>query len=272
MYKAGVEDVTGKLKRHIWVILFAALTAGIIGVWLKITPPQFWAKIRLIGYALCHQLPGHSFFDGGHQFPLCARCTGMYLGSVLGLGVAWRQKYNAFPAAWVWGVFSFFLLAFGFDGINSALGLLPGLRQVYPSQNWLRLATGLGMGLAMGSLLIVALRQAILQDGKKRKLFEQPIEFYGILLCALLVGVLTLWSPSILRQALMLLSVSGAVLMLTLIYTVPISILLFRQKKAEAKPSLVLPVLAGFWISFLQLTAMAYLRFWLTGTWLPLNL
>ncbi|SRR6266851_700398 len=29
---------------------------------------------------LCHQLPERSFFIAGHQFAVCARCTGLYLG------------------------------------------------------------------------------------------------------------------------------------------------------------------------------------------------
>ena len=28
----------------------------------------------------CHQIPERSFFIGSHQFPVCARCTGAYLG------------------------------------------------------------------------------------------------------------------------------------------------------------------------------------------------
>jgi len=29
---------------------------------------------------LCHQIPERSFFIGGHQFAVCARCTGIYAG------------------------------------------------------------------------------------------------------------------------------------------------------------------------------------------------
>ncbi len=29
---------------------------------------------------LCHKIPERSFFIKGHQFPVCARCTGFYTG------------------------------------------------------------------------------------------------------------------------------------------------------------------------------------------------
>ena len=33
----------------------------------------------------CHQLPERSFFIRGRQFPVCARCTGVFLGYICGL-------------------------------------------------------------------------------------------------------------------------------------------------------------------------------------------
>ena len=37
---------------------------------------------------MCHQRPDRSFFIGGHQFPLCARCTGILVGYFIGVIVA----------------------------------------------------------------------------------------------------------------------------------------------------------------------------------------
>src|SRR5689334_678725 len=41
--------------------------------------------IFAIGGLICHQRPERSFFLAGHQFPVCARCTGLYLSAALGL-------------------------------------------------------------------------------------------------------------------------------------------------------------------------------------------
>ncbi len=253
------------------LVAFLAVTA--LGFWIALTPPGFWAKIRMIGYSVCHQLPGHSFFDAEHQFPLCARCTGMYLGSLLGLGFTWLQgKRSGFPPLWVWIIFILFFLGFALDGLNSALGVLPGLQQIYLSQNWLRLATGLGMGLAMGSLLAVAFTQAVWQNALEVRVFSRLSHFLMMLLAALAVGALVLWGPSIVKQALMLLSILGVLIMLTLIYTVPASMLLSGQAKVVAISALWLPLLLGFLIMILQIGGLAYLRYLITGTLLPINL
>ncbi|WP_053482486.1 DUF2085 domain-containing protein [Lysinibacillus sp. FJAT-14745] len=37
---------------------------------------------------LCHRLPSRSFFYRGVQFPICARCTGICIGYVIGIILA----------------------------------------------------------------------------------------------------------------------------------------------------------------------------------------
>src|SRR5262245_34381052 len=42
------------------------------------------ALVFPVGHFLCHQRPERSFFQDGHQFAVCARCTGIYLGAAAG--------------------------------------------------------------------------------------------------------------------------------------------------------------------------------------------
>ncbi len=44
---------------------------------------QFAVAIYHSFKTLCHQLPERSFFIAGHQFAVCARCTGLYGGFAL---------------------------------------------------------------------------------------------------------------------------------------------------------------------------------------------
>lgn len=48
--------------------------------------------IFAVGGVICHQRPERSFFWEGHQLPVCARCTGLYLSSGVGLlvWVGWK--------------------------------------------------------------------------------------------------------------------------------------------------------------------------------------
>jgi uncharacterized membrane protein len=45
------------------------------------------AFVYLLGSVVCHQIPERSFYVSGVQFPVCARCTGLYLGALIGLGI-----------------------------------------------------------------------------------------------------------------------------------------------------------------------------------------
>jgi uncharacterized membrane protein len=46
------------------------------------------AIIYAAGGLICHQRPERSFFLDGHQFPVCARCTGLYLSGAVGI-IGW---------------------------------------------------------------------------------------------------------------------------------------------------------------------------------------
>nr|WP_294999383.1 DUF2085 domain-containing protein [uncultured Methanobrevibacter sp.] len=45
---------------------------------------------------LCHRIPERSFFIRGHQFPVCARCTGFYTGLIayLILNFLYKHPYD----------------------------------------------------------------------------------------------------------------------------------------------------------------------------------
>ena len=59
------------------------------------------ALIFSAGSLICHQLPERSFFVDGYQFPVCARCTGLYLSGAAGvagwLGLKITRRWRALP-------------------------------------------------------------------------------------------------------------------------------------------------------------------------------
>jgi uncharacterized membrane protein len=50
-------------------------------------PAPYWYGLAFllygVGGVVCHQLPERSFHVWGAQLPVCARCTGIYLGAAL---------------------------------------------------------------------------------------------------------------------------------------------------------------------------------------------
>lgn len=47
---------------------------------------EIWVKLMTAGAKSgCHQMPERSFFIHGCQFPVCARCTGVFIGYLLAL-------------------------------------------------------------------------------------------------------------------------------------------------------------------------------------------
>ena len=51
-------------------------------------PYLFALSVYLTGRTICHQLAGRSFQLWGHQMPVCARCSGIYLGGAVAALIA----------------------------------------------------------------------------------------------------------------------------------------------------------------------------------------
>jgi uncharacterized membrane protein len=136
-----------------------------------------------IGYSICHQIPARSFFEGGYQLPMCARDTGTYLGflAVFAIFLVFRRQGKAqrpellIIAAGAIGI-GFYTL----DGFASQLDL-------YETNNFLRLASGLMMGIGMGMFLLLALAVLLHQGEERTAAFSR-----GDLLLAYALGALVL--------------------------------------------------------------------------------
>ena len=104
-----------------------------------------------LGYGLCHQLPERSFIAGGHQLPVCARDTGIYIGFAIALLVLWVLSRGRRPVElprWpVLVLLGLFVSSMAFDGLTSYAGLRP-------TTNELRLATGLATGWALATITL----------------------------------------------------------------------------------------------------------------------
>jgi uncharacterized membrane protein len=264
----------GATSKYLVVVAAILVFTG----WLLYTPPGFLGKLDAIAYAVCHRIAERSFHIGNIQLPLCARCTGMYLGAVTGLVFQSIRggKRSKVPGWGIIAVLVVFLVAFGIDGANSYLyllkqvrpGILPHIPNIYLPNNTLRLLTGSGMGLGIAAMLFPAFNQSIWSDCDDAHAGLAGWKAFGLLVGIQVVfDLLVLTQSPIVLYPVAIISVLGVVLLLTMVYTIVWVMITGQENKYTKIRQLWLPILAGFTITMIQTFGIDMLRFWLTGTW-----
>lgn len=116
-------------------------------------------KAHAVLHGLCAQTPSHTILLGGQPLPFDARMTGIYSGlAVIMAIVGARTRFRAagIPAWPLLGALAALVAIMAVDGFNS-LFLDIGMWHLYEPQNWLRLVTGAGAGVALGATLLYLL-------------------------------------------------------------------------------------------------------------------
>ena len=176
-----------------------------------------------MGYGICHRIPERSFFIGGHQLPLCARCTGTFLGSILGLTVMLllrRHRASRLPPIAVLGVLVMFTGLWAFDGVNSYLSFFPGLPNLYEPRNWLRLTTGMLNGLTLVIFAFPIFNFTLWREPTEERVIRNIWELLAIVPVVAFLVLVIQAEPDVLLYPLALLSSLGVLVMLTLINTI----------------------------------------------------
>jgi uncharacterized membrane protein len=264
----------GAASKYLVVVAVVLVFIG----WFLNTPPGLFGKADAIGYAVCHRIPERSFHVGSFQLPLCARCSGMYLGAVTGLifqsTLGWKR--GKAPHWSIIAALVIFVAAFGIDGVNSYLyllkqirpGLLPQIPNIYIPNNTLRLLTGSGMGLGIAAMLFPAFNQSIWSNYDDTRAALPGWKVFGLLLgIQISLDLLVLTESPVILYPLAIIGVLGVWLLLTLVYTIVWVMITGQDNKFTKLRQLWLPLLAGFTITLIQTAAIDMLRFWLTGTW-----
>jgi len=259
------------VQRVPWKKISYLLAGGILGVWLLGTPGGLLGKADAVGYAVCHRIDLRSFHFGERQLPLCARCTGQYLGAALGmvyLTILGNRRVGRPP----WRVIiplAAAAITYGIDGLNSYLHLLPNLSRfyLYEPNNILRLLTGTGLGLGISVVLVPAFHQTVWTKINLRPSLDGFRSLLGLLAAALLIDFLVLTENPIILYPLALISAGGVVGLLTIVYTMVWVMLLQVENQFTEFRQLWPWISAGFATALLQIAALDYVRYLFTGTW-----
>jgi uncharacterized membrane protein len=248
----------------------AAAAVITLSIWLLNTPPGLLGKADAIAFAICHRLVSHSIMLGEQAMPLCARCTGIYLGALVGLvtmSALGRGKAAGLPRRSLLIVLIGFIGIMGVDGLNSYATLLPGVPHVYEPQNWLRLVTGTLNGLALAALIFPVLNQTLWRDWQDRPALSSFRELGLMLLISAVVVALVLTNNINILVPLALLSVVGVLALLVALNTTILLLAIHRENRAANWVGALTPLLAGFTLAMIEIGAIDFVRFSIFHTW-----
>ena len=180
---------------------------------------------------ICHQIPAHCFYYGGHPLPLCARCMGTFSGALVALLTLWAMGQGRRSRLPSWQVGGLLIAATGFwalDGANSLARSFWGWHGLYTPSNTLRLFTGIGSGLALGVVLYPIYHFAMWGGTDGRRVLDRGWQI-GVLLLAevALAGIILAWRSA--PFFLWLVILVGAVV--TVFSTVNAALIVLLRKK-----------------------------------------
>lgn len=249
-----------------WLFLVVALL--VVATFLLSPPWTVLGKTRLVGYAICHQIPERSFHIHGQQLPLCARCTGIYMGALTGFALMWlwgRKRAANLPPVRITIVFVGFIFMLGVDGINSYLTFFPGMPHLYEPQNWLRLTTGTLEGLALSAFVLPVLNYTLWRDADKSSSSVQSFKELALMVAAggVIIVLIVLELP-VLLYPLAILSTLGVLFMLGSINTVIVLALARREGTAQTWRQVLLPTTIGLALAFIIIGGVDAARYFLT--------
>lgn len=262
-------------NRLTWIataLLLIAATA-----WVYFTPAGILGKADAVGYAVCHRITIRSFlFPDGRQLPLCARCSGTFLGVLVGLFVPGlllgRKRAGNFPSLALILILLAFSALWAFDGANSYGFLLSfqgmnNIPHLYTPSNPLRLMTGMGQGITMGSLLLPVANAMLWDDAKPDRTLDNIWHLLALVGIGAVLCVMLLSGLDIFLYILAVLSALGVVTIMTLIFTVVITSLLRRENKSHTLVDALPLLMLGVTGSLVLIGLIDLLRFMATGTW-----
>jgi uncharacterized membrane protein len=243
----------------------------IIAVFLLFPPVTVLDKTHAVGYAICHQIPARTFHINEVPLPLCARCTGIYLGALLaivGLTVTGRYRNVDLPPVPILILLISFMGIMGIDGINSYLSFFPGAPQLYAPQNWLRLTTGTFHGLAMAVIVFPVINGSLWRSSITR---NTPVlgsfkELFPYIAGCVVIILVVLWQQPFLLYPLAILSTLGVMMMLGIVNTMFVLLFTRREGYATHWRDIVIPILVGLAVSFLMIGGMDWFRATITQT------
>jgi uncharacterized membrane protein len=171
--RASPENyIPQSVSNHRPLLMWLIAAAGCVGMMLLIIGaplgmnsghPFFGLTIYKAFSYVCHQIPERSFFIAGHQFAVCARCTGIYAGftvaTLLYPLVRSLKQTDAPPRKWLF-----------IGAAPLAIDFAVGYLGIWENTHSSRFATGALLGAVAVFYVMPGLMDLSLREwGKKRE-------------------------------------------------------------------------------------------------------
>ena len=261
------------IKSTVLKVLLVLATLALLTVWLVKTPPGLLGKADAVAYAVCHRAPLRSFILGDRPLPLCARCSGTFLGGLMALVYVTRLgRRGDLPDLKTSLMLGTFAVAFGLDGLNSFARMIPARHRFTHRKTGCACSPAPAWGWASarcwrrcstrrsGSILTAGIR------------WEVGAKLAGLLGLAALLDLAILSQNPLIIYPLAVLSGLAVLAILTVVYTIIWVLLSKQENRYHNLKELWVPLTAGFLTALLQITLMDVGRLILTGTWAGINL
>ena len=227
-------------------------------------PPSCLEKADVVGSAVCGRLPTHSLHFAGRQSPLCARCTGTFVGAILGfvgLLILGKGKAAQMPPARALLLLVGFIIIMAIDGVNSYLSLLLGAPVLYEPHNTLRLLTGTLHGLAL-SIIIFPIFNFTLWKEPDNKPALAGLRDLGLIVAVFAIPMVLIVQTEMafLLYPVAIISVLGVLTMLTVVNSLMIVIAMRREAQAVTMWDAALPIVLGFAATLVEIALIVFLR------------
>jgi uncharacterized membrane protein len=218
---------------------------------------MFDTVMHWIGFGLCHQLPARSFIAGGHQLPVCARDTGIYVGFVVSFALIALldrgRRRTAAPPAWLLGVGAAFVLAMLWDGVTSYAGMRA-------TTNLLRLVTGTGVGFALTLAVAPILNAQLWKRRGPGRVLGEPVEGVVWCLAAPLTIALTWWAGPLLGAGYALIVALAVLATFSAVNLIIVSLLPHFERRASAVRDLWPALLLALVLTLFELALADWMR------------
>ncbi len=250
---------------HFWrwgIIAFVALVFSLLlsPLW----PVSILVKADGVAYAVCGRIAEHSFHLAGRQLPLCARCTGTFLGAFWGfLGLMAKGRASRLPPVKLLVLLAGFIVLMGVDGLNSYLAFI-GAPHLYEPHNALRLVTGTLHGLSLSILVFPVFNFTLWKEPKPNEALSGFKELSILLVGALFIVLIVQAQIDALLYPLALASALGVILIFTLVNTLLVLVVSGREAQAITWSDALLPLVLGLGATLLEIGAVGFGRAQLT--------